>query len=194
MPPSLDRIVIKVHQPDMIEKFFFFVSGILISVPFTIFFESFADSLAPMTSQFFASFWATVIVAPLVEEFAKAYPLFYRHGETKKSIYTLGFLVGLGFGISEFFIYVLVYGAPIALRLPGILFHAASTSIVAYGIATKRPKFFYAIAVLLHFINNFSAMFDVFWLIGGVTAITATYFMSLYFYNRLSENDNFVQN
>lgn len=175
------KITISVHNPDAKEQFFFFLSGIIISIPMSLFFEIFGNSIAPFTSQIFTALWATALIAPLVEEFAKAYPLFYRHGETERSIYTLGFLVGLGFGVSEFFVYILAYGSPIILRLPGILFHAASTSIVAYGISRKRAGFFYIVAVLLHAVNNFFAQFGDLWLIGGIGAILATYFISLYF-------------
>lgn len=101
-------------------------------------------------------------LAPFVEELGKAYPLFYRHGETKKSVVTLGFLVGLGFGITEFLEYALIVGVPIVFRLPGIFFHAASTSIVAYGIANKKSTAFYLVAVALHFSYNAATLFDTF--------------------------------
>jgi RsiW-degrading membrane proteinase PrsW (M82 family) len=52
-------------------------------------------------SRFLPSFEAEVLViavlAPLIEESAKAYPLFYRHGESQKSSWTMGLLVGFGF-------------------------------------------------------------------------------------------------
>lgn len=177
--------MIKLHEPDIKEKFFFFISGIIVSIPFTILFEILAYSLAPFTSNFYAALWASVIVAPFVEEFAKAYPLFYRHGETKKSIFILGSIVGLGFGISEFFIYVFLYGAPVLVRLLGIFFHAASTSIVSYGIATKRSWQFYLVAVFLHFSNNLFSLFGNFWLIGGIGTIALTYILSLHIYYRV---------
>jgi len=44
-----------------------------------------------------------VILAPFIEELAKVFPLFYRHGETERSLVTLGLLIGLGFGVAEFF-------------------------------------------------------------------------------------------
>jgi len=129
-----NKTIIPLHRPNLRENLFFFVSGIIMSVPLTLFIGWFTDSLCVVLPIFYARLCSTVISTPLIEEFAKAYPLFYRHGETEKSIFTLGFIVGLGFGISEFFVYVLTLGAPILFRLPGILFHAASTSITAYGI------------------------------------------------------------
>ena len=149
-------VTIPLHKPGLKEKLFFFGSGIIVSIPLAVFFESLA--LAPIV-QPNVSVLTIVIIAPIIEEFGKAYPLFYRHGETKKSIMTLGFLVGLGFGITEFLEYVLILGVPVIFRLPGILFHAASTSIVAYGIANKKSTTFYLIAVALHFSYNVAALF-----------------------------------
>ena len=184
-----EQKVITLHRPDVREKVFFFISGIIISVPLTLYIGSFTDYLCVVSSVslFYATICTTAIFTPLIEEFAKAYPLFYRHGETERSIVTLGLLVGLGFGISEFFVYVFALGAPIPIRLPGLLFHAASTSITAYGIATKRPLGFYLIAVVLHFANNFSALFGVVWYVGGIGAVVIAYFLSWHFYRKTSE-------
>jgi RsiW-degrading membrane proteinase PrsW (M82 family) len=185
--PQDSKLVVSVHRPSVREKFFFFISGVIISVPLTLLVERFSGSLCVALPVFYATLCSTAIFAPLIEEFAKAYPLFYRHGETERSIFTLGFLVGLGFGISEFLVYVFALGVPIPLRVPGIFFHAASVSITAYGIATKRPIQFYLIAVALHFSNNFSAMFGPFWIIGGVAATVITYIISWRLYRKTSE-------
>jgi len=147
---------IPLHKPGLKEKLFFFISGIIISIPIATFFEPLFLSPVPTG---YAATVLVVAIAPLVEEFGKTVPLFYRHGETKKSIMTLGFLVGLGFGIIEFLEYVLILQVPFIFRLPGIFFHAASTSIVGYGIANKKPATFYVIAVALHFSNNVAALF-----------------------------------
>jgi len=175
------------YKPDLREKLFFFISGIIISVPFTFFFGQFTDYLCIVLPLLFASICSTAVFTPLIEEFAKAYPLFYRHCETERSLFTLGFLVGLGFGISEFFVYVLVLGAPFLLRLPAIFFHAASTSIVAYGIARKKILPFYLLAVFLHFLNNFSAFYGLFWFVGGGLALILTYYFSWRLYKHTSE-------
>jgi RsiW-degrading membrane proteinase PrsW (M82 family) len=190
MTPAPDeQRIIPVHRPDVQEKLFFFVSGIIISVPLTLYVGSFTDQLCKVSaiSLFYATICTTAIFTPLIEEFAKAYPLFYRHGETERSIFILGFLVGLGFGISEFIVYVLALGVPIPIRLPGLFFHAASTSITAYGIATKRPVGFYLIAVVLHFSNNFSALLGPVWFIGGIGAVAIAYFLSWYLYRKTSD-------
>lgn len=189
--------IIPLHRPNLREKIFFFTSGVITSVPLTLFVGTFTDSLCVALPIFYATLCSTAIFAPFIEEFAKAYPLFYRHGETEKSIFTLGFLVGLGFGFSEFLLYVTVLEAPILVRLPGIFFHAASTSITAYGIATKRSVLFYLIAVILHFSNNFSALFGLYSSnsffaqlsarIGIVAALAITLFLSSQLYYKTSE-------
>jgi len=183
-----ERGAVTFHRPDLREKVFFFISGIIISVPLTIFVERFAENLSINLPRIHALLWMTILVAPLIEEFAKAYPLFYRHGETGRSIFILGFLVGLGFGFSEFLVYVFVLEAPVFLRVFGLFFHAASTSIVAYGISTKQTMLFYLTAVGLHFLNNLYALLGQFWFIGGAAAIAITYFFSMYLYRKTSEN------
>jgi len=181
-----DKTIIMFHRPNSREKLFFFSSGIITSVPLTIFVGTFTNSLCVVLPIFYARFCSTAIFTPFVEEFAKAYPLLYRHGETEKSIFTLGLLVGLGFGLAEFLLYVIAFRVPIYFRLPGIFFHAASTSITAYGIATKRPAQFYLIAVFLHFLNNFSAVVDPLWFIFGI-ALAITYYLSWHLYGKVSE-------
>ncbi len=141
------------------QALFFFASGILVSVPLTLFVDQFDDNFLMSLPIFYSTLIPVVIVAPFVEEFAKALPLFYRRGETGRSIFLLALLVGLGFGIYEFYEYVFLLGAPFVTRIAGIFFNATSTSITGYGIATKRTLSFYLIAVLLHFSNNFFAFF-----------------------------------
>ncbi len=181
-----NHVVIRPHRPDIKEKLFFLISGIIVSVPITLFFGTFAERLCVVLPIFYATICAVVIFTPFIEEFAKAFPLFYRHGETERSIFILGFLVGLGFGISEFIVYILVLGAPLIFRIPGIFFHAASASIIAYGIAKKQPVIYYLLAVGLHFLNNFSALFDA-GLIGFIIANFAAYYLSFTFYNKTTE-------
>ncbi len=173
------------HKPSLRELLFFFISGFIISVPLTLYIGLFTDNLCTVLPSLYAEVCAVSIFAPFIEEFAKAYPLFYRHGESDRSIFTLGFLVGLGFGVSEFFVY-LATGAPIIIRLPLMIFHAASTSITAYGIATNRPLQFYVLAVLIHALNNFSAFFDSFWFIGGIGAVVIAYLLSWNLYRKTS--------
>jgi RsiW-degrading membrane proteinase PrsW (M82 family) len=71
---------ISLHKPDIKEKIFFFLSGLLVSVPFTLFFSEFSSSLCVAMPLLFAQVCSSVIFAPFIEEVAKVFPLFYRHG------------------------------------------------------------------------------------------------------------------
>jgi len=141
---------IPIHKPKLREYIFFFSSGILISLPFASFFES----LYPTS---FSMALLIIVIAPIIEELAKVFPLFYRHGETERSIVTLGLLIGIGFGIAELTGYVII-GVPLLARIPGVIFHASSATITAYGVAKKNPLPYYLTAVFLHIANNFFAL------------------------------------
>jgi len=182
-----NEISFSAHRPSLKEKLFFLISGFITSVPLTLFVGNFTDSLCVVLPLTYATICSVAIFTPFVEEFAKAYPLFYRHGETERSLFSLGFLVGLGFGFTEFLLYVIVLRGSLLIRLPGIFFHAASTSITAYGIATRRAWVFYLIAVALHFANNAAAIFDPLWIVVGPVAITITYLCSWYLYRQTRE-------
>ncbi|HEY9247261.1 MAG TPA: hypothetical protein VIO11_10480 [Candidatus Methanoperedens sp.] len=156
------------------------------SIPITSFVSIFSSHLCFLLPVFYSELCAVGIFSPFIEEFSKAFPLFYRHGETEKSIFILGFLVGMGFGITEFFFYVFG-GVSVYTRLPGIFFHAASTSITAYGIAMNRAIPFYLLATALHLLNNFSAVLGPLWLIGGPVSLIITFFLSWHLYRKTSE-------
>jgi hypothetical protein len=178
--------MLKHHKPGLAEMFFFFISGMIMSSPFTILAENLSVSLVRAVPQLYAVLVSVAVIGPLIEEFAKSYPLLYRHGETERSIFTLAFLTGLGFGILEFLLYVFVYSAPVIVRLPGILFHATSTSISAYGIAVKRYAHYFLIAVFLHF----SSFFYSSWIgaAGYALAMVVSYYLSWRLYSQTGEN------
>ncbi len=158
---SKNSVTVKLHRPSVNEKLFFLISGAIVSVPLTLFVEQFADPFISGLSTINITIITLTIFAPFIEEFSKIFPLFYRHGETERSIFSLALFVGLGFGIVEFFTYFSSFGPQVVpFRLPLIFFHPASASIAAYGIATKRPVPYYLAAVSLHFINNFIAILD----------------------------------
>jgi hypothetical protein len=182
---------IKIHRPDTREMIFFLVSGIIVGVPIALFFEQYADILC-LQLPLLSGICSVVIFAPLIEEFAKVFPLFYRHGETQKSLMRLGFLIGFGFGIAEFFIYVFLVGVPWEIRVPQVFFHASSTAITAYGVATKRTWHFYLISVGLHFCINLFAFFSLpFVLIGSAVAYILTYYIAWKLYQ--SAKERFVE-
>ncbi len=181
-----DRTIIPLHKPGLKEKSFFLFSGIIVSLPITLFVNIFSSHLCILLPVFYSEICAIAIFGPFIEEFSKAYPLFYRHGETERSIFIIGFLVGIGFGVTEFFFYVFG-GAPVYIRLPGIFFHAASTSITAYGIAMNRAIPFYLLATALHLSYNFSVLFGSSWLTGGSVFLIITLFLSWHLYHKTSE-------
>ena len=182
-----DNMTIPLHKPRLKEKLFFLLSGAIVSVPLTLFISQLSDYLLLLMPAIYASILSVAVLAPLIEEFSKAYPLFYRHGETERSLFVLGFLVGIGFGVVEFIEYVVFFGAPIFLRLPGIFFHASTTSIMAFGIGKKRPTVFYLVAVSLHLVNNLLAVLGPVWYVGGPVVIGLAYFLSWYLYSRTVE-------
>lgn len=174
------QCVIPIHKPSNRELAFFFISGIVVSVPMAFFFESVITFVPVIIS--------IAVLAPFIEELAKVFPLFYRHGETERSIVKLGVLIGLGFGISELAEYVVLLHVPLIFRIPGVIFHASSAAIVAFGVAKKNPLPYYLIAVSLHALNNF---FAVAVLPIGVFAewfvVIVTYFLAYHFYNKASK-------
>lgn len=160
------------------EKLFFFLSGIIVGVPVAVLFE--------VTSHlWFTTLGVATIVAPIIEEFAKANPLFYRYERAAKSLMLFGFLAGLGFGLAEFFVYVL-RGVPFFVRLPAIGFHAAGTSIVGYGVFKRSTLRYYFLSVGLHFLNNVFASLGSLWFIGGLGATFASYYLAWRFYRLAS--------
>jgi hypothetical protein len=152
------NMTVPIHRPKNREKLFFLLSGVIVSIPLSAFIYTFSDYVFPLLPAASAALVSSGLLAPFVEEFSKAYPLFFRHAETERSIFILGFLVGCGFGLAEFAEYVIFFNAPIVVRLPGIFFHASSTSIVAFGIGRKMAFPFYLVAVALHMLNNLFAV------------------------------------
>ena len=130
-----------------------------------------------------------VVLAPFIEELAKVFPLFYRHGETERSIVTLGLLIGLGFGIAEFVEYVFLHVHQLSQDFPSIIFHTSSATITAYGIAKKKPLPYYLIAVSLHIANNFFALSgDIFLgLIAELLVLITVYLLAWRFYHQASK-------
>lgn len=174
-PPQHEppHCIIPLHKPSRKEYIFFFATGIVVSIPFAAFFEA----LFPSTA--LSALLLVVVGAPFIEELAKVFPLFYRHGETERSIVTLGLLIGLGFGIAEFAEYVAFVGTPPIARVPGIIFHASSATITAYGIAKKNPIPYYLLAVFLHLANNFLAVTsDVFSYLIEILVLLTTFMLA----------------
>ncbi len=177
-PPR--QCVIPLHKPSWKELIFFFASGLLVSIPFAAFYESLVPSAAIAL--------LVVVLAPFIEELAKVFPLFYRHGETERSLVTMGLLIGVGFGLAEFFEYIFLANTPIVAAIPHIIFHGSSATITAYGIAKKNPLPYYLIAVSLHIINNFFALSnDLFLgLLAELLVLITVYLLAWRFYHKTS--------
>jgi RsiW-degrading membrane proteinase PrsW (M82 family) len=177
-PHETPHCIIPLHKPSKKEYIFFFATGIVVSIPFAAFFEAFFPSTA------LAALLLIVVGAPFIEELAKVFPLFYRHGETERSVVTLGLLIGLGFGIAEFAEYVAIVHTPPIARIPGIVFHASSATITAYGVAKKNPIPYYLIAVFLHLANNFFAVVnDLFSFFIELLVLITTYLLAWRFWH-----------
>ncbi len=179
---------IPVHKPKNTEMAFFFACGIIMSIPLTLVTGTLADSWLTGLDAFTAALISTAIFAPFIEEFSKVLPLYYRHGETQRSILNLAIMVGLAFGIVEFLEYVLLLGTPVVDRLPGLFFHPSSATVAAYGIATKRPLPFYLLAVLLHFSANFLAIVNPFpFFSASILIVALAVYAAWTFYGRAKE-------
>jgi len=126
-----NNTVIPIHRPDAREMLFFYSCGIIISVSITLFIAQYANPLLVGFDTISATLVSTAVLAPLIEEFSKIFPLYYRHGETQRSILNLAIMVGLGFAIVELLEYVFLLGVPIIFRLSGLFFHSSSTAIAA---------------------------------------------------------------
>lgn len=179
--------VIPIHRPDYNEMLFFFTCGVIMSVAITLFVAGLGESFLVGLDISTAALVSTAFFAPLIEEFSKIFPLYYRHGETQRSIMQLALAVGFGFGLVEMLTYITILGVDIPSRLPGLLFHPASTSIAAYGIATKRPLPYYLLAVLLHFANNFLALTNPFPISASVFIVAATFWVAWRLYHKTKE-------
>ena len=173
-----------IHRLDLKKKSFFLLSGMIVSIPFVFYTKTMFNRLILTMPMFYARLISATIFTPFLEELAKAYPLMYRQGETERSIFLQGAIVGLGFGVAEALIYVFMLGAPMAIRLPGILFHTLTAPITAYGIARNRPLPPYLLAVTLHFLNNLFAILDLLWLITGYPILITTFTIAWYLYGR----------
>jgi RsiW-degrading membrane proteinase PrsW (M82 family) len=182
-----EACTIPIHKPKNSEMAFFFACGIIMSIPLTIVTASLADSLLAGLDTFTAAMISTALFAPFIEEFSKVLPLYYRHGETQRSILNLAIMVGLAFGIVEFLEYVLLFGTPVPYRLPGLLFHPSSATVAAYGIATKKPAVFYGLAVALHFSANFLAIVNPFPFSASILIVGLAVWLAWTFYGRTKE-------
>ncbi len=179
------------------KKAFFFLSGVLISIPLTLHVREFVDPILFKIPIFkdrlkLHLIFRMAIFTPFLEEFAKAYPIMYRGDDDERSLFTLGSLVGLGFGIAESIMFISRGEASISVRLLPTLFHAASTAIAAYGIAKNRPIRSYLAAVSLHSLNNLFVVLKRLsilrlpWIFSIYPVLLATFSIAVYLHRKTS--------
>jgi RsiW-degrading membrane proteinase PrsW (M82 family) len=181
-----------IKRLELRKKVFFFLSGVLISVALTSYIRRFIEPLLYKIPLFKGQRWTLIapfrktVITPFLEEFAKAYPIMYRSDDKDRTLFTLGLLVGLGFGVAESIVYVSLGRASMVVRLLPTLFHAASTAIVAYGIMRDRPIRSYFAAVGLHSLHNLSLVLGITWIISTYPILLATFSIAVYLYRKTS--------
>ena len=110
---------------------FFFSSGILVSIPFALFFSQFYT--------LFPAALAVVILAPFIEELGKGFPTILQTWGNREIICYLGRFDWVGFWYFRVcFVRFLFRSFSYVARFPGIIFHSSSAAITAYGIAKKE--------------------------------------------------------
>jgi len=183
-----DVAVIPIHRPSRLEISTFFTQGIFMSIPMAIYFEKyFYTHLTQVAPWLPIPEVMAVALAPFVEEFAKVFPLFQRHGETARTIVLLGFITGLGFGFAEFLIYVFQYGAPVGDRILQIFDHASYSLISSYGLVARRFVPFFLLAVGLHAFFNLLVGYGNFLVVVAVASAGIAILLAWNLYNRAQE-------
>lgn len=195
LPPLLYTIWIRnrerYHREQWKPIFLCFLWGATIAVVaafvLEIMFElpiAYSSSNAEMTP-----FLATVVIAPVVEEFTK--PLALRLKSVKYNLDELedgliyGAVAGLGFSATENFLYgysvlsegIVAFLALIAVRsFGGCLLHASATALTGYGYGKtvmKRSSLFgvlpyFILAIFLHGSYNFLISYELVGVISGL--------------------------
>ena len=80
-------------------------------------------------------------------------------------------------------------GVPPIVRVPGIIFHASSAAIIAYGIAKKNPMPYYLVAVALHIANNIFALTgDILSVFAELLVLITVYMLAYRYYQQASKD------
>jgi RsiW-degrading membrane proteinase PrsW (M82 family) len=152
-----------------------------------------------------SSLFKTILIAPIIEELAKASLLFKTINNKRIDNLTDGLVyggaIGLGFGMTENFLYFIAFGNSIETLLPIILMrtlfsavmHTISTATVGGLMSSTKyftkKKFLFTtivallIAMLIHFIWNLSVSFSTTILIGilFIMLIILIFIITFYF-------------
>lgn len=162
------------------------IAAIILAILVSTFFVSAIEFLFP--SIIVVGLFEAIIVAPLVEEFTKGMYLFKTSKSNNFDNITDGLVyggaIGLGFGMTENFLYFFTYGVDfeswiwlVILRsIFSAVMHCISTAtfgafLAMYKFNIGQVKFLlpvagYSIAVLIHFMWNLSVSFEETFLLG----------------------------
>ncbi len=165
--------------------------AIFLTLVFGFFFSAFASVFIPGKNAF--SHFETIIAAPVVEELMKGVFLFITINNRKFDNLTDGLVyggaIGLGFGMTENFLYFITYGSNlndwITLVIMRTLFSAAMhcVSTASFGAFLSYTKYLsgakkiftiiagFAVAILIHFTWNLSVSLDSSGLIGVISLL-----------------------
>jgi RsiW-degrading membrane proteinase PrsW (M82 family) len=157
------------------------------------------------------SFLKIVLVAPIIEELAKAALLFRTINNKNVDNLTDGLVyggaIGLGFGMTENFLYFITFGNSIEILLPLVLMrtlfsavmHTISTATVGGLMSlkkySKKSRFSFStilgllIAMFIHFTWNFSVSFSTTFYVGiGFMILIILIFVTTFHFSLKYEN------
>lgn len=159
-----------------------------------------------------STFLSNIIAAPIAEEISKALFLFYSFRSTKFDNFTDGLVyggaIGLGFGMTENFIYFVSYGTTIEILIILILLrsffsavmHCISTSIFGASLGMVKfssnslkilfPVIGITLSILIHFMWNLSVNKSETLLFGFLfMVLLITFFVSIFIYSLKKEKE-----
>lgn len=162
------------------------------------------------------SIWETIIIAPIVEELVKGIYLIKTVNSKEFDNLTDGLVyggaIGLGFGMTENFLYFFAYGVDfqswIGLVIIRTIFSAVMhcISTASFGAFLAMAKFNltpmkvfipisgYAVAVFIHFMWNLSVSFAATYILGLVFMLLAIIFFIVLFYLSLANERKIISN
>ena len=183
------------------------VGSILLAVAGSLLFSSVIRSLFQLTD-YSASLWEAILIAPLVEEFMKGiFPMITVRSKNFDNLtdgLVYGGAIGLGFGMTENFFYFFAFGVDIQTWIGLVVIrsifsavmHCISTGSFGAMLAIAKfnhtslkiflPVLGYFIAVIIHFLWNLSVSFPATYFFGLLFMLSAIIFFIVVFYLSLA--------
>ena len=180
------------------------IGSLILSFPLNLFFNE--DTML---------LFKVIMIAPIVEELAKASLLFKTMSHKNVDNLTDGLIyggaIGLGFGMTENFLYFIAFGESLSILIPIILIrtlfsavmHTISTATVGgmMSLAKYSSKNKYAvstiagllIAMFIHFAWNFSVSFSSTFIVGLLFMLLIIIIFILTFYFSLKFENKIIQ-